>query len=146
MRKHYDLLCKLNFDPKWETMLFFCLGKSGAEIQSGNNSVKSIEGQGEVSIQIGDSLQVLSGSDVSIDCLASGTPSPVINWRWNERQVSSTGRFVIKEIAGGSRLIARKLTLGSAGQYQCTAFNVDGSDRVTSTVTVIGVCELNILT
>lgn len=81
---------------------------------------------------------------MSVDCLASGTPSPVINWRLDGRQVISTGKFVIIDIAGGSRLTVRQLSSENAGQYECIAFNVGGADRITSAITVLGACQLNV--
>lgn len=116
-------------------------GESSAQIQSGNSSIESVKSTTKVSIQIGDSLHVLSGSDVFIDCLASGTPRPAINWRWDGRRVisgSRRGQYAITDITDGSRLTVWQMTSENAGQYECIAFNTGGADRIASTITVIG--------
>lgn len=119
------------------------VGESSAQIQSGNNSIESIKDTRKVNIKIGDSLHVLSESDVSIECLASGTPRPVINWRWNGRPVVSgarRGQYAIKDITDGSHLTIWQITSENAGQYECIAFNTGGAERSTSSITVIGTC------
>ena len=116
-------------------------GESSAQIVPGNKSVESIEGTAKVAIQIGDSLNILSGSDISIDCIASGTPAPVLKWRWNGREVisrSRTKKFIITEITDGSRLSIQQLTSENEGQYECVATNTGGADRITSVITVLG--------
>ena len=116
-------------------------GESSAQIASGNSSVESIKETKTVTIEIGDSLFVLSGSDVSIDCIASGTPPPVLNWRWNGREVISgarRGQIVITELSEGSRLTIQHLTSENAGQYECVATNTGGADRIASSITVLG--------
>ena len=116
-------------------------GESSAQIVPGNKSVESIEGTAKVAIQIGDSLNILSGSDISIDCIASGTPPPVLKWRWNGREVisrSKTKKFIITEITDGSRLSIQQLTSENEGQYECVATNTGGADRIASVITVLG--------
>lgn len=118
-------------------------GESSAQILFGNSSVESIKGTEKVDIQIGDSLYILSGSDVSIDCIARGTPPPVINWRWDGREVISgarRGQLLIADLSEGSRLSVQKFTTENAGQYECVATNTGGADRIASSITVLGAC------
>ena len=84
---------------------------------------------------------MLSGSDVSIDCVARGTPRPVINWRWNGREVISRsrgGQYAITDIPNGSRLTVWQMLAENAGQYECIAINTGGGDRIASTITILG--------
>ncbi|KAL9986930.1 hypothetical protein ACROYT_G001147 [Oculina patagonica] len=123
-----------------ESSFVSIIGESSAQIQSGNSSIESIKSTTKVSIRIGDSLHVLSGSDVSIDCRASGTPRPAINWRWDGRRVISgarRGQYAITDITDGSRLTVWQMASVNAGQYECIAFNTGGADRIASTITVI---------
>ena len=97
----------------------------------------------DVAIEIGDSLHALSGSDVSIDCVARGTPRPVINWRWNGRDVisgSRGGQYTITDIPDGSRLTIWQALARNAGQYECVAINTGGADRIASVITILGMC------
>lgn len=119
----------------------FLLGESTAQITPGNSSFEFITEKTKVSIQIGDSLKVLTGSDVSIDCLAHGTPPPIINWRRNGQDVRSGGRrgqFIITELSEGSRLVIKQITSQSTGQFECVATNTGGADRTASRITVFG--------
>lgn len=120
---------------------FYFSGESSAQIQYGNSSIESIKKTAKVAIEIGDRLHVLSGSDVSIDCVARGTPRPVIYWRWNGREVisgSREGQYTIKDIPNGSRLTVWQMLVENAGQYECVAINTGGGDRVASTITILG--------
>lgn len=123
---------------------FYFLGESSAQIQFGNSSIESIKGITKIAIEIGDSLHVLSGSDVSIDCVARGTPRPVINWRWNGRDVisgSRRGQYAVTDIPDGSRLTIWQMLAGNAGQYECVAINTGGADRRASAITILGTCQ-----
>lgn len=103
--------------------------------------MESITGIAKVTIQIGDSLYILSGSDVSVNCIARGTPPPVISWRWNGREVTPgerRGQLIISQLSEGSRLTIKQLTSENAGQYECVAKNTGGADRITSSITVLG--------
>lgn len=124
-------------------VLFLCvfLGESTAQITPGNSSLEFITEKTKASIQIGDSLKVLAGSDVSIDCLAHGTPPPIISWRRNGKDVRSSGRrgqFVITELSEGSRLAIKQITSQITGHFECVATNTGGADRTASSITVLG--------
>lgn len=119
----------------------FLLGESTAQITPGNSSLEFITEKTKASIQIGDSLKVLAGSDVSIDCLAHGTPPPIISWRRNGKDVRSSGRrgqFVITELSEGSRLAITQITSQITGHFECVATNTGGADRTASSITVLG--------
>lgn len=77
--------------------------------------------------------------------MASGTPPPVINWRWKGREViPGRGRrqVTITQIQGGSRLTIEQLTSEKAGQYECVASNTGGADGIVSRITVLGLYHL----
>ena len=122
-------------------MSFPATGESSASIVFGSNIIESITSLAPVNTKIGDSVYVLSGSDVTIDCLASGTPAPFITWRRDGRPIKSGdrgGQFQIRQLAGGSRLITQQISVDIQGNFECIATNLGGADRRISTIRVQG--------
>ena len=86
-----------------------------------------MENREPVSIRVGQTLSVLSGTNVSIDCSVSGVPKPEITW-------SRDGRVLVKE----SLLIIDNVTSEDTGVYLCKAFNLEGEVAASSMVNVTG--------
>ena len=68
----------------------------------------------------------LEGSSVSLCCLASGSPDPIIVWEKDWKVLIPT----LKDHRLGHKavLILNNITVSDAGIYRCTARNIYGSD------------------
>ena len=77
---------------------------------------------------IGSSIQTLPGTQVSLNCRATGVPLPKITWKWEGESLLQTG-------------ISLKLDaveLKNSGQYTCVATNIAGSAEASSNITIEG--------
>ena len=122
----------------------FSTGESSASIAHGNSNVESIKSLDPVNIKIGDRLHVLSGSDVTVDCMASGTPAPFIKWRRNGQPLKSGDaerQFKIRDITGGSQLKISQVSSDVQGHFECIATNLGGAERRVSSISVVGMCR-----
>ena len=133
------------FTTQLLSFIFIFLGESTAKITPGNSSVEFITGVSKLSIRIGDTLKVIRGSEISVDCIAHGTPPPITNWRLNGSDLRSGAlkrQLNITELSEGSRLTIKQLTSQDSGWYECIAINTGGPDRTASSITVFGECNL----
>lgn len=82
---------------------------------------------------IGSFIQTLPGTQVSLNCRATGIPLPKITWRWEGERLLQTG-------------ISLKLDaveLKNSGQYTCVATNIAGSAEANSNITIQGTLKRN---
>ena len=91
-----------------------------------------------VRLSIGMNLIVLSGTKVTLECNARGTPTPFITWRKSGKRLSSDERYKITSTGQVSTLIIESVTLEDRGQINCVATNLGGADRRVSSITVKG--------
>ena len=104
-------------------------------------TVESYDGQ-SVSASVGDSIQTVTDTAITLHCAASGVPEPSINWFKDGQLIVPTGRIAVYE--NGSLSVSEALASDS-GQYSCEARNIFGENTMTSTVTVAGMCPLSLL-
>ena len=83
---------------------------------------------------VGQRLELLSLSNVTIRCPVSGLPHPEITWSLDGRNLVTGGRI---RVQGGSLVISSADTLDS-GRYTCVASNLVGQARAQAYLTVIG--------
>ena len=95
-------------------------------------AVRSLDSREPVSIRVGQSLSVLSGTTVSIECPVSGVPKPDVTWSRQDNNMATDGRVLVKE----SVLIITNLTTSDAGVYLCKAVNLAGEVVASSSVNV----------
>ena len=98
----------------------------------------------KVSMIIGDMLQTLTGTTITINCTAKGLPTPVLSWTRDGQFVISDDRFAIEEEASTtsgiktvSLTIANAQALHSA-TYICTASNIGGYVMKASVLHIVG--------
>ncbi|XP_048583436.1 hemicentin-2 isoform X2 [Nematostella vectensis] len=117
------------------------ISEASAEIIRGNASLVTSSNRKPVTVVIGNSLEVLSGTDVTIVCPVRGTPSPFIFWRHDGLRIASgqgKGQFLLgKDNSGRDILIIAQVTKDVSGSYECVASNVGGADRVATSIQVI---------
>lgn len=77
---------------------------------------------------IGSSIQTLPGTQVSLNCRATGLPLPKITWRRGGERLLQTG----------ISLNLDAVELKNAGQYTCVATNIAGSAKASSNIFIEG--------
>ncbi|XP_078489335.1 uncharacterized protein LOC144746206 [Ciona intestinalis] len=90
------------------------------------------------------STRVKSGVNTSLECLASGFPTPSVNWYFNGQELSATSpgvELTYKPVKPGSdtmcaALRIRKATSEHSGIYECVIRNDTGSARSSANLIV----------
>ena len=101
------------------------------------NQSRTIEAQDRspVTLTIGENVTVLTRAIITIQCNASGVPTPAVTWKQGDLRISSDDRYTVED--DGSLLIAGSRERDSA-KYTCTATSVAGKDSASSTVQIVG--------
>ena len=84
---------------------------------------------------IGDNVTAFTNTSITIQCPTSGVPLPTVTWTKDGQEISSVGRYKVKD--DGS-LVIGETGEDDNGQYTCTADSVAGKDNKSSMVQVIG--------
>uniref|UniRef100_A0A915P5D8 Ig-like domain-containing protein n=1 Tax=Meloidogyne floridensis TaxID=298350 RepID=A0A915P5D8_9BILA len=83
-------------------------------------------------------LEALVNDSVQIDCIASGVPTPKIEWSHNGRSLSSEDSASLYFENGRSKLHILSVQPKNAGIYSCTATNKAGNSDMDIFLDVIG--------
>lgn len=133
IRFHHDT--SLGFKPFFIqlsiTGLFFLTAPEAPKINVSRSAVTSLDSRKPVIVRVGQKLDVLSGTNVSIECPVSGIPEPVVNWKRQDGPL----------LAEDSVLTLYSVTIDSTGVYVCKAFNLAGDVMASSMVNVTGKCK-----
>ena len=70
------------------------------------------------------------GQTISLDCTASGNPSPSISWTRNGHVIDSDSLSNVEQVSNGS-LILSDVTGLEEGKYSCKATNEEGEYSIT---------------
>mgnify|MGYP002804025618 FL=1 len=103
-------------------------------ILSSKKKLTAIDGENHVALKAGDDVTAIAGTEVTIQCLASGVPDPKVTWYYNgqvcpEKHLSSYGY--------GISFHNKAILSSASGNYTCVASNAFGSVSVTSSLHVI---------
>lgn len=96
--------------------------------------MKSLTSRISTSVTIGQNLDILSLSNVTIRCPVAGLPKPVISWSFDDRALEHGGNIRIN----GGKLVIRSANTLDSGRYTCVASNLVGQTRAQTVLTVIG--------
>ena len=99
----------------------------------GKPSTTEAQDRNPITLNIGDNVTALTSTSITIQCSTSGAPRPSVTWMKDDQSIPSGGRYSTKN--DGSLLIASSRQADSA-KYTCTAINVAGEDRTSSTVRI----------
>lgn len=103
-------------------------------------AVRSLDSREPVSLRIGQTLSVLSGTKVSIECPVSGMPKPDVTWSRQDNNMDTDGRVLVKD----SGLIITNATRTDTGVYLCKAVNLAGEVVASSIINVTSKSLYNI--
>ena len=76
--------------------------------------------------------EVEYGNDATLNCSASGNPSPTISWRFGNEILASSSKYDISTSGNSSILIVKSLSRNDSGSYECYANNTKGNNSKTS--------------
>ena len=88
--------------------------------------------------QLPSSIIVYSGQTATLRCIATGTPPPNFQWLKDGSVVACSTGDTITTNNGDSILTITNVQTSDAGTYECRAFNSEGSDTGSATITVFG--------
>ncbi|XP_060061512.1 basement membrane-specific heparan sulfate proteoglycan core protein isoform X2 [Erinaceus europaeus] len=71
-------------------------------------------------------IQVSRGQTVTFTCVATGVPTPIINWRLNWGHIPSHPRVTMTSEGGRGTLTIRDVKEADQGAYTCEAMNARG--------------------
>ncbi|XP_039768050.1 basement membrane-specific heparan sulfate proteoglycan core protein isoform X3 [Ornithorhynchus anatinus] len=71
-------------------------------------------------------VQVSRGETVTFTCIATGVPTPIINWRLNWGHIPSHPRVSVTSEGGRGTLTIRDVKEADQGAYTCEAMNARG--------------------
>ncbi|XP_036888876.1 basement membrane-specific heparan sulfate proteoglycan core protein isoform X12 [Sturnira hondurensis] len=71
-------------------------------------------------------IQASRGQTVTLTCVASGVPTPIINWRLNWGHIPSHPRVTVTSEGGRGTLTIRDVKEADQGAYTCEAMNARG--------------------
>ena len=103
------------------------------KILSSNKDIKDFKSTRH-DLVIGDNLQTLIGTAVSIRCPVTGNPRPVIEWKKSGLLVRTSSSLQIVNNA----LILLDSTKTDTGNYTCTATNGAGSEEKATLLKFMG--------
>ena len=86
-------------------------------------------------MNIGDNVTALTNTNITIQCHASGVPTPTVTWSKDGQKIFSGGKYTVQD--DGSLLISETDKEDTA-RYTCTATSVTGKDSASSVVQVVG--------
>ncbi|XP_075408101.1 basement membrane-specific heparan sulfate proteoglycan core protein isoform X2 [Tenrec ecaudatus] len=73
-----------------------------------------------------ESIRAFRGQTVIFNCVATGVPTPIINWRLNWGHIPSHPRVTMTSEGGRGTLIIRDVKEADQGAYTCEALNSRG--------------------
>ncbi|KAJ4924345.1 hypothetical protein JOQ06_000585, partial [Pogonophryne albipinna] len=74
-----------------------------------------------------------SGSEVTLTCIVTGSPSPTVTWRKNNVEMHSGALQLVKAEGEKHSLVIKQMSPKSAGSYCVTAVNAAGSATCSAT-------------
>ena len=88
---------------------------------------------------IGSTLKTLTQTPITINCSASGIPTPSYTWTQTGAPIVTSNNLEISR--GGKQLTMRNVTLDDSGMYGCTASNKAGIDTASAPILLLGESE-----
>ncbi|XP_041834949.1 striated muscle preferentially expressed protein kinase [Melanotaenia boesemani] len=75
-----------------------------------------------------------SGSEVTLQCIITGSPAPTVTWRKNNVQIWNDAFHVVKVEGEKHSLVIKEMRLHNAGSYCVTAVNTAGRASCSATL------------
>ncbi|XP_029300651.1 striated muscle preferentially expressed protein kinase-like [Cottoperca gobio] len=75
-----------------------------------------------------------SGSEVTLTCIITGSPSPTVTWRQNNVEMRSDAFHAVKAEGEKHSLVIKQMRPSSAGSYCVTAVNASGRASCSATL------------
>ena len=85
----------------------------------------------------GGVVMVAEGSDLTLNCSASGRSTPATYWLRDSQLLRESPRLSLHRLPGSSLLVVRSVNMADGGTYLCYGNNSVGTDTETVAVTVL---------
>lgn len=82
-----------------------------------------------------DKIQTQWHVNIDLPCVTSGVPTPNVKWTFNGQPVEVQS---LRSVFDNFTLHLESVTAVDSGNYTCTAWNVYGSENVTTSLLVVG--------
>lgn len=102
--------------------VFTCRAENAAGFITSEARLRTIEHETPTFSQRSELMTALAGSDIRLQCEATGNPSPIYDWLRDSRVIQTRNRFLVQ--AGQLRI--SNVQQHDAGRYDCVAENVAG--------------------
>lgn len=94
-----------------------------------------VQDRSPITFTIGENVTALTRTIITIQCNASGVPTPTVTWTKDGLRIPNADRYTVQD--DGSLLIAGSRE-GDSAKYTCTATSVAGKDSASGTVQILG--------
>ena len=81
-------------------------------------------------------MTALTNTSITIQCHASGIPTPTVKWSKDGKKLSTGDRYTVQ--VDGSLVLISEARLEDSARYTCTADSAAGKDSASSTVQIVG--------
>ena len=115
---------------------FLCKDSQPPEIESSDEDIISLETRDPITTRVGAEVSALTGTKVSLQCSATGVPSPRVVWSKLER--GELQSLLGLADSSSSTLVISNSTVGDNGLYQCTAISQIGVGTQETKLTFFG--------
>lgn len=104
-------------------------------IKSGEGEIVALKKRRAVTGSIGVSVQTFTGTSVTLECSAEGSPKPSVSWTKNGKPLESKDRV---SIGKDGAMTIRNTRVADSGRYMCSAKSPIGESYEASSVYVRG--------
>lgn len=80
-------------------------------------------------------IQTKWHANINLPCITSGIPTPNVKWTFNSQPIVLQAQ---RSVYDNFTLRLESVTSANTGNYTCTAWNVYGSENVTTSLLVVG--------
>ena len=88
-----------------------------------------------ITMTIGDNVTALTNTSITIQCPASGVPTPTVTWTKDGQDIPDGGKYSVR---GDNSLLISEADMDDDARYTCTVDSVAGQDSASTEVEIVG--------
>lgn len=86
-------------------------------------------------LEIGNNVTALTNTSITINCHASGVPTPTVTWTKDGLRIPSNEMYMVQ---ADDSLLVRKLYEVGTTRYTCSAKSITGEVNISSAILIAG--------